>query len=141
MSVYLAGAKRSVDTGDSYFNELRSLSESGSKMAKDKIGERARIAKMQVYDGTPLKPRAEFGRWIVDCPNCNSAEFAFEDNLFFCSQCKNSDIQGKARKVKMPKDRKRIEEILGKRPIKNRHWFPNETMVDLEKENLKMGVI
>ena len=96
---------------------------------------------MTILDAKPLEARIEYSRYVVDCPNCNSAEFAFEDKLFFCSQCHNSDIEGKARKVKMPKDRKKIEEILLKRSIKNRHWFPSETVEDLEKENLKMGVI
>jgi hypothetical protein len=40
----------------------------------------------------------------------------------------------------MPKDRKQIEEILGKRPIKNRHWLSTESVKDLQIENLKMGI-
>ena len=138
--MYIAGVKRAVDTGDSYFNELRSLTESGSKMAKGKIGERANIKRSQMYAGTPLEARAEFGRWIVDCPNCGNAEFAFEDNLFFCSNCKNSDIEGRVRRVKLPKERKEIEVILGKRQIVNRHWLPSETVASLQKENDKVVI-
>ena len=124
---YLAGTNRSVDTGDTYFNEL------------SKRINRNQLKKLKT-DGT-VEARIEYARYIVDCPNCNSAEFAFEDNLFFCSQCKNSDIQGKAREVKMPKGRKRIEDILGKRVIANRHWLSTESVKDLQNENLKMGVI
>jgi len=40
----------------------------------------------------------------------------------------------------MPKDRKDIEVILGKRPIKNRHWKEPETVEDLEKENISHGL-
>jgi len=141
MTVYIAGVNQSVDTADTYFNEIKKLPISGSKVAKKKLLERQAILNAPVYDGKPLEARIEYARYIVDCPNCHSAEFAFEDKLFLCSSCLNSDIEGKIRKVKMPKDRKQIEIILGKRAIKNRHWYPNETVDDLEKENLKMGVI
>jgi hypothetical protein len=138
--MYIAGAKRAIDTGDTYFDEIKGLSASGSTMAKGKLGERVHIARMQVYDDTPLEARAEFGRWIVDCPNCNSAEFYFEDELFLCSLCGNSNIGGKVRKVKLPKERKKIEDTLGKRAIQNRHWKEPETLKDLETENTIMGV-
>ena len=135
----ISGSLRSVDTGDTYFTEISKENISGRKIAI-KFLQRDRILNLPVYDFNPLEARIEYARYIVDCPNCNSAEYAFEDKLFFCSQCLNSDVQGKARKVKMPKDRKRIEEILGKRPIKNRHWFSNETVEDLEKENKLHGL-
>jgi len=132
--MYIAGIKNTIDTGDTYFREIAKEPIAGSRSAKEKL-QRARIIALPIYDGKPLEARIDHSRWIVDCPNCNSAEFAFEDGLFFCSLCKNSDTQGKARKVKMPKDRKKIEVILGKRPIKNRHWTEPETVEDLEKEN------
>jgi len=132
--MYIPGVKYAVETGDTYFNEISKENISGRKLAV-KFLQRDRILNLPIYDGKPLETRIEYARMIVDCPNCNSAEYAFEDKLFLCSQCLNSDIQGKVRKVKMPKDRKKIEEVLGKRPIKNRHWFPNETIEDLEKEN------
>ena len=138
--MYLSGMNRSVDTGDTYFNEIGKENISGRKMAV-RFLQRDRILNLPIYDAKPLEARIEYARFIVDCPNCNSAEYAFEDNLFLCSQCSNSDVQGKVRKVKMPKDRKQIEDILGKRPIKNRHWSPYETVEDLEKENIEMGVI
>ncbi len=138
--MYLSGTNRNIDTGDTYFNEISKENISGRKLAV-KFLQRDRLLNLPIYDGKPLDARIEYARYLVDCPNCNSAEYAFEDNLFLCSQCLNSNIQGQIRKVKMPKDRKQIEEILGKRPIKNRHWFPNETIEYLENENLKMGVI
>ena len=132
--MYIAGIKNTIDTGDTYFREIAKEPIAGSRSAKEKL-QRARIIALPIYDGKPLEARIDHSRWIVDCPNCNSAEFAFEDGLFFCSLCKNSDTQGKARKVKMPKQRKQIEDIMNKRPIKNRHWYPDETVEDLGKEN------
>ena len=131
---YIAGVKNPVDTGDTYFNEIAKEGISGSAIANHKL-QRDRIRGLGVYKGKALEARIEHARFLVDCPNCNSAEFAFEDGLFFCSLCKNSNIQGKARKVKMPIERKQIEDILSMRPIKNRHWHPSETLQDLAKEN------
>ncbi len=139
--MYIAGVNRPVDTGDSYFSEIYKTNTSGSGIAKVKL-QRERISKLVISDTKPLEARIEHSRWIVDCPNCNSAEFAFEDNVFFCSYCNNSDIKGKSRKVKFPKERKEIEEVLSVRQIKNRHWYPNETLDKLKTENTsKLGVI
>ena len=138
--VYICGASRSVDMGDTYFTEIAKLAISGSGEAKHKL-QRNGIKGLEVHDNKPLEARIEHARFIVDCPNCDSAEFYFEDKLFMCSLCNNSNIGGNVYKVKIPKDRKRIEEILGKRPIKNRHWREPETVEDLEKENTKMEVM
>jgi len=134
--MYIAGVKNPVDTGDSYFNEIKDLPISGAVAAKDKLRERARLYTLPIYDGKPLEARIEYARYIVDCPNCHNAEFGFEDKLFLCSSCKNSDIGGQVRKVKMPKDRKKIEDILGKRKIINRHWT-DESVEKLQEENDK----
>lgn len=138
--MYIAGEKNTIDTGDTYFQEINKLSNSGSVDAKRKL-ERQQIQGLEVYEGELLEARIEHSRFIVDCPNCNGAEFMFEDKLFLCSQCKNSNVNGKARKVKLPKERGEIEAILVERPIKNRHWSPGETSEDLIAENLEMGVI
>ena len=137
---YISGSLRSVDTGDTYFDEISKENISGRKLAV-KFLQRDRILNLPVLDAKPLEARIEYARYIVDCPNCNSAEYAFEDGLFFCSQCKNSDIDGKVRGVIMPAERSQIESILSMRPIKNRHWYPKETIEDLQRENLKMVVI
>lgn len=132
--MYISGSKRSVDTGDTYFEEIAKEPIAGSRDAKIKL-QRMNIRRLPVAGGDELEARAEYARWIVDCPNCNNAEYYFEDKLFFCSLCKNSDVGGKTRKVKMPKERKEIEDVLSIRPIKNRHWYPNETLQGLAKEN------
>ena len=132
--MYIPGVKNAVDTGDTYFGIVSQEPIAGSVEAKHKL-RRDNIRNLPVAGGKELLARAEHSRWIVDCPNCGSAEFYFEDKLFFCSLCQNSNVGGKTYKVKVPENRKKIEDILGKRPIKNRHWYPTETVEDLEKEN------
>ena len=83
-----------------------------------------------------LKAEVNHGRWIVNCPFCNNAEFLF-DEYFYCNQCKNEGIQGGIYKVEIPKERNRIEELLEKRPIKNRNWLSTETVEQLEEENIE----
>ena len=138
--MYIAGVNRSVDSGNTYFHEIVKLPISGRIAAIQKL-ERASILRLSIADGSPLQARIEYARWIVDCPNCHSAEFAFEDNLFFCSLCKNSDVQGKARRVIFPGPRLEIETTLGKRPIINRHWYPGETVESLQEESKRMGIL
>ena len=132
--VYIAGSNRSVDTGETYFGEIARGNVSGSE-ARSRL-DRKRIKALELSTEASLEARIEYARFIVDCPNCNNAEYAFEDGLFFCSVCNNSDIGGRTRMVKMPKDRTEIEGLLSVRPIKNRHWYPSETVEDLQGENI-----
>ena len=133
--MYIAGVKIAVDTGDTYFGAVAEEPIAGSREAKVKL-RRVNLEGLEKVGGKPLEARVDHARFIVDCPNCNSAEYYFEDKLFFCSLCRNSNVDGKVYKVKMPKERKAIEDILGKRPIKNRHWAEPETVEDLENENI-----
>ncbi len=130
--MYIAGLNRAIDTGDTYFTEVGNTTASGSQSARLKMQSRMRIV---ITGNMVLRARAEYGRWIVDCPNCHNAEFYFEDNKFECSECKLSA------NVEMPKERKAIETILGKRNIVNRHWEEPEMVGNLEKENVIMGVM
>ena len=132
--MYIPGVNRPVDTGDTYFDEVGKENISGSSPARRKLI-RDNIRSLSVASGKSLEARAEHARWIIDCPSCGSAEFYFEDKLFMCSLCNNSSVGGKVYKVKTPKDRKKIEVILGKRNIQNRHWKEPETVEDLENEN------
>ena len=138
--MYIPGVNLPVDTGDTYFGIVSQEPIAGSVEAKHKL-KRDNIRNLPVAGGEELLVRVEHARWIVDCPNCGSAEFYFEDKLFFCSLCQNSDVEGKTRKVKMPKTRKDIEVMLGKRKIMNRHWREPETVEDLENESISMGVM
>ena len=133
--MYIPGVKYAVETGDTYFDGVGKEGIAGSPPARHKL-KRANLEGIEKVDGKPLEARIDHARFIVDCPNCGSAEFYFEDKLFMCSLCNNSNVEGKVYKVKTPKDRKKIEVILGKRPIKNRHWTEPETVEDLEKENI-----
>lgn len=130
--IYLAGTKRAVDCGDTYFNELET-SLSGQILQTRKL-----IRQKPISDKPPLLARVNHGRWVVSCPNCNNVEFAFEDGLFFCSQCENGD--GKPIRVTLPSKRIEIETILGKRLIINRHWNVGETVEELTAENIKYRV-
>ena len=129
---YLAGTKNPVDTGDTYFNEL------GTSLANQTLTMRKLIRQKPISDKPPLSARVNYGRWVVSCPNCNNVEFAFEDGLFFCSQCNNGN--GQTRQVVLPVKRKKIEDILGKRMIINRHWNPTETVNDLLAENIAENI-
>ena len=133
---YFPGTKRSVETGETYFGELDKTNISGKHNRSRKRPKADSLA-----DGEPLMARIDHARFIVDCPNCGSAEFYFEDNLFYCTVCGNSDVGGKVKRVVTPGNRVAIEKALGKRPIKNRNWNPGETVKDLESENLKHGVV
>lgn len=139
MDVYVAGKNRPVDTGDSYFGEIARCPIQAASGAKRRLAQRNIIQRIPI-EGKPLKSRVEYGRWIVDCPNCGGAEFAFEDRLFVCSLCQDSDIGGKPRRVVMPRNRRRIEELLGRRFILNRHWLSGESIKKLKAENDKEGI-
>lgn len=96
--------------------------------------------------------RVERGRWIADCPNCGGAEWAADGVPFFCFSCGNSDIDGDARTVVFPSNRREIEVALlernaitfgqlspisqtlnAKPSIQNctREWHPGETVNEL----------
>ena len=136
---YFPGTLRAVDTGDTYFSELAKENISGRNSIPSRL-KRSALERRGFTSEPPLKARIEYARFIVDCPNCGSAEFAFEDKLFWCTICNNSDIDGKVRRVRMPAQRKNIENALSKRKIINRHWKHGETVKDLEGENKKYGV-
>lgn len=129
---YIAGVNRAVDTGNTYLNELQ------TSLSGQTLKNRELLKQKTISDEPPLFARIGHARWIVDCPNCNNVEFAFEDGFFFCSQCQNGN--GKIRRVILPKERPEIESILGKRLIVNRHWRPVETIETLLAENIEHGI-
>ena len=138
--VYIAGVNRPVDTGDTYFAEIAKDTISGANMARQMLSRRSLLKRGLISDAPPLKARIEYARWIVDCPNCGGAEFAIEDGLFMCFECKNSDVENKARQVVLPSRRKRLEEILALRPIMHRHWKDGETLKSLIGENKEHNI-
>lgn len=97
--------------------------------------------------------RVNYGRWLVDCPWCGSAQNASrEDHRFFCVECGNNTVKNVWIPVEWPPEWREIELLLGVRPIPaNMNWFPGkgptvvlhperETLADLQAENIEHGV-
>lgn len=83
----------------------------------------------------PVHAFVNHGNWLVRCPYCNGAEYAFEEGWFFCCSCKNSYIGHKYQRLVFPEERAEIEALLAYRPLLNRNWNPGETLEDLQREN------
>ncbi len=83
----------------------------------------------------PVPAFVNHGAWLVVCPKCRGAEYAWEEGWFFCCSCKNSYMGHKYRRLVFPKARAKIEALLVRRPLDNRNWTPKETVKDLELEN------
>lgn len=86
--------------------------------------------------------RVHNNMWIVDCPWCSNAEFAFLNTpLFMCENCWNQTVGGKWIAVKFPPDVKEIDAALEARPVpNNRNWNLGESVSDLETENVEHGL-
>ncbi len=80
------------------------------------------------------------GRWVVDCPWCSGAEFAFEEGAFFCESCRNAGAGGKPIRALFPATRQAIERALDGRPVQNRNWRPGESLQQLRAENIEHGL-
>lgn len=81
---------------------------------------------------------ANHGRWVVECPDCHSAQLACpDDHRFMCSECANAGVDGVWRPVAWPKDAEKIAELLDARhEITSRSWEPYETVQDLHHQNV-----
>ena len=93
--------------------------------------------------------RINHGRWLVDCPGCNSALVVdLTELVFICVECGNNHNDGKWLRVTIPRNRKAIEDELLKRPWNgrnpaeavNRNWEPGETLTMLKQENTDHGI-
>tara|TARA_Y100000310_G_scaffold46368_1_gene43059 strand:+ start:628 stop:1053 length:426 start_codon:yes stop_codon:yes gene_type:complete len=93
--------------------------------------------------------RINHGRWLVDCPGCNSAlVIDLSQPAFMCVECGNNHNNQKWLRVITPRNRKAIEAELLKRPMNgrnpaeavNRNWEPGETVAMLKQENTDHGV-
>lgn len=83
-----------------------------------------------------IPARAEHGRWIVDCPDCNNAQLACKtDHRFMCNECGNIAAGGLWRVVVWPKEHESIAAILDKRHVSRAHWNPGQTVAHLEAED------
>ncbi len=92
--------------------------------------------------GAPLQVRADWGRWVVDCPWCGSAQLACRtDPRFMCVECGNAGVGGAYRPVAWPKAAAAIERLLDARPSpRHQNWVPGETVGQLAAENALLGV-
>ena len=79
------------------------------------------------------------GAWIVKCPapDCRGVELAWEEGLYYCFSCHNAYMGHRIRRCSFPMQRKEIERILEQRPLPNRNWIQDETVNDLEMENIE----
>jgi hypothetical protein len=86
-----------------------------------------------------LPARVLYGRWMVDCPECNGAlDVDPDEPVFLCLSC---GWPGKLAVVVFPQDRKEIERLLVLRPqIHTRNWFPGEPVKNLATENHEHGL-
>jgi len=123
-----------METAETYFGKIN------SPEARKRIKNRANIRK-RTQSSKILQAYINHGRWVVNCPFCNNAEFYWGDGFFFCSECENRGNGGRLYLVSMPKERNRIEKLLAKRPIENQNWFPDEPISKLEEENKEHGVM
>jgi hypothetical protein len=83
--------------------------------------------------------RAEWGRWIADCPApyCRSAlNLALHQTIYRCWECET------VAEVVWPTYAQDIERILMMRPDPTtRNWFPGESLHDLVWENAVHGIL
>jgi len=96
-----------------------------------------------------IAARINHGRWLVDCPGCNSALVVdLGQPVFMCVECANAGNAGKWFAVTVPRNRAAIETELLKRPWSgrnpssavNRNWEPGETVATLRQENTDHGI-
>jgi hypothetical protein len=87
----------------------------------------------------PVHAFVNAGRWLVQCPRCNGAQFAFQnDPWFLCTDCPDGHVW---RTVVWPKERRNLEAELLVRPDREtRSWRLGESIADLVKQNAEHGV-
>ena len=97
---------------------------------------RARGQPVQVHDqAEPVAARVDWNCWIVDCSCGSGAGVDWDAGVARCFLC-----GAVHRTVVLAVDRAAIEATLLTRPTPHvRHWWPTETVADLEAENAMLG--
>lgn len=85
---------------------------------------------------------ANWGRWVVDCPQpfCDNAMKVdcWQERF----ECLGPDSCGYSSPITWPADPEAIEILLAMRPAKKtRNWLPSETLKDLVEENAVHDVL
>lgn len=96
----------------------------------------------EVADTPAIPARVNANRWIVDCPDCNGAEFVWTEGplVMLCAGCWNAAVGHQWRPVLLPDPdaRAAIEAILLARPMPaTRNWEPWESIAELAGENME----
>lgn len=95
--------------------------------------ERAKAGGAKVDEAlTVITAYANDGRWVADCPNCNSGISLQREWESAC--CFGCGVSYKADQIDWPEEFDAIEDELMKRPMKNQNWYPHETVADLVTE-------
>ena len=99
---------------------------------------------LETVSGEPLMAVVDANRWIVHCPTCKGAEFAWKTTpLVMCVTCWNgaNPVPYSFRPVQFPPRMKALEAVLMARPNPTtRNWSPGETVKALEDENEAYGL-
>lgn len=87
------------------------------------------------FKGETVLAYVNHDRWVADCL-CNGAELVAPGETMLCGSC------GAQHTVKFPgpKTRAKIEHLLGLRETRNRNWHPDETVSELEAQNIENGI-
>ena len=90
-----------------------------------------------------IQVHVNWGRWIVDCVNCNSAGYVDQETpIWICTECGSPENDGKWYGVGWPASQEAIEAELLKRPsMDNRNWIIGQTVADLQAENAAMEIV
>jgi len=86
------------------------------------------------WDGREATPYINRARWLVDCPECNAGNYAWDRNPYAC--CLDCGLLVKVM-FQAPLVRSQAVRLLAVRPVVNCNWHPHqgETLEDLEREN------
>ena len=71
----------------------------------------------------PLRPRVDWGRWLVDCPGCGGAELVdVTEPVFLCLSCGNEFSGGQVVRVAFPAKWSDIEASIENLPEARQNW-------------------
>jgi len=83
------------------------------------------------------------GRWIANCPDCNSAQLACAtDHRFMCSECANIAIGGLWRPVHWPRDHQELGELISVRADRTmQNYEPGESVAQIREQNAYLEAV